>query len=116
MGTIEHLPFPVAEPPTNDGTYDDGKTPFISSILDGIGMIPCTEQEQNNEGECLSQNPDSESSSGFKSALAVTAEDILNLLSKKSITGMEYNLITIKAPVGYFWSPHLESKLMTSES
>ena len=44
----------------------------LSVPFDGIGMIPCTEQEQNNEGECLSQIRQRELI-GFKSALAVTA-------------------------------------------
>ena len=88
-----------------DGTYDDGKTPFISSILDGIGMIPCTEQEQNNEGECLSQIPDSESSSGFKSALAVTAEDILDLLHKEIDYGYGIQLDNNQSPSRIFLEP-----------
>ena len=88
-----------------DGTYDDGKTPFISSILDGIGMIPCTEQEQNNEGECLSQIPDSESSSGFKSALAVTAEDILDLLHKEIDYGYGVQLDNNQSPSRIFLEP-----------
>lgn len=70
-----------------DGTYDESKAPFISTILDGIGMIPCTEQEQNNMGKCPSKIPDSSSSTGVKTASAVIAEDMLDLLYRQTDYG-----------------------------
>ena len=87
-----------------DGTYDEAKPPFISTVLDGIGMVPCTKQEQNAEGKCLSKIPDS-SATGFKAASAVTAEDMLDLLYQQSDYGYDIQSADNRSPSRHFLEP-----------
>ena len=88
-----------------DGTYDEAKPPFISTVLDGIGMVPCTKHEQNAEGKCLSEIPDSSSASGFKAASAVTAEDMLDLLYQQSDYGYDIQSADNRSPSRHFLEP-----------
>ena len=88
-----------------DGTYDEAKPPFISTVLDGIGMVPCTKQEQNAEGKCLSKIPDSTNATGFKAASAVTAEDMLDLLYQQSDYGYDIQSADNRSPSRHFLEP-----------
>ncbi|AII44104.1 hypothetical protein KR100_12160 [Synechococcus sp. KORDI-100] len=64
-----------------DGRYNNDKAPFVATVIDGIGMMPCL--TYNDDKECT----DTERPLPDKEAFEVTAIDVLQALNQKDFYG-----------------------------
>lgn len=68
-----------------DGRYDNNKSPFVATVIDGVGMMPCL--NYNDDKECTDvDRPDPD-----KEAYEVTANDVLLSLTKEDFYGFSVN-------------------------
>ena len=63
-----------------DGRYDNSKDPFVASVIDGVGMMPCINYDTK-EGKCLDKAPEIPEQDDIKPG-EITATDILNYLAE----------------------------------
>ena len=63
-----------------DGRYDNSKDPFVASVIDGVGMMPCINYDMK-ERKCLDEAPEIPEKDDIKTG-EITATDILNYLAK----------------------------------
>ena len=63
-----------------DGRYDNSKDPFVASVIDGVGMMPCINYDTK-EAKCLDAAPEIPEQDDIKPG-EITAKDILNYLAE----------------------------------
>ncbi|WP_071991433.1 hypothetical protein [Synechococcus sp. CC9616] len=82
-----------------DGRYDNTQSPFVDTVINGIGMMPCL--SYNEDKECVDTNHPFPNKAPYE----ITANDILQYLAKGPDDNYRFNVANNLSPVRRYLEP-----------